>query len=150
MMVGMITLIVGLLALNLEQVDCGLYIRWGKSDCSNHLMTDKSAEATSTVYQGVMASSHHAQSGGGKNYLCVADQPEWGNVSPGYQTTAAQLEGVQYAIGRSAGYNNKPFSWSNFGGQDPNHYLAPCVMCETNKKRRLHATWQTKLSTWLV
>jgi len=84
----------------------------------------------SVVYTGYTASSHYTHTGSGKNYICLADNPEWGNVNPASQQYVAYLYAVQFAIG--SGYtNNQPFSWENFGNKDPDLSTVPCVVCDS-------------------
>jgi len=104
-------------AVNAEE----FYTRWGRTTCEGE---------AAVVYTGYMTSSYHLETGNGKNYLCLSSEPQWGNVSAGVQGDSAGLWGVQYAIG-IAYQANKPFSWSNFNGQNPGTILAPCVLCMT-------------------
>ena len=71
---------------------CGgaTYMRWGKSSCPN-------ITGTQLVYSGIAAGSWHSQSGGGANYLCMPEDPEYEsdlNYRP--LTDHSQLHGVEY------------------------------------------------------
>ena len=73
--------------------ECGgttTYIRWGKSSCPN-------ISGTEIVYSGIAAGSWFTQSGGGANYLCMPEDPEYKsdlNYRP--LTDHSQLHGVEY------------------------------------------------------
>ena len=46
------------------------YVRWGKNSCP-------SLNETQLVYAGRAAGSYWSQSGGGSNYLCMPDTPQY-------------------------------------------------------------------------
>ncbi len=48
----------------------GLYTRWGSKTCPN--ITD-----TEIVYTGIAATSSFSEPGGGANYLCLPEDPEY-------------------------------------------------------------------------
>jgi len=116
----MMLLVVGL-TLQLYSVSAGVYTRWGKTTCSGDALP---------VYSGYVASATIAHANNGKNYVCLTSKPEWGTVVAGHQYSA-QMYGVQYAHNAARGYNNAHFPWTNFNGQEPEQFPAPCVVCET-------------------
>jgi len=106
-------------------VDAGLYIRWGRTVC---------AAGSLPVYTGYMATGIYSVAGGGRNYICLADIPQWGNVVNNgvWKPWGAGLYGAQYWFG--AGYsNNNPFSYANYNNEDIAWRTAPCVMCSTTR-----------------
>ena len=62
--------------------------------------------------------------GGGGNYLCLPETPDWGRVIAGHQN-GAMMHGVEYEFQQAAGL----FSQVNNGGQSLNNLAAPCVVC---------------------
>jgi len=102
-------------------VDAAIYTRWGRTICDG--------DAT-VVYTGYMATESNGFAGSGRNYLCVSDNPDWGNVDATFKTYYAGIHGVQYWFG--PGYtNNNPFSYANYNGQDIYQHAAPCVSCSS-------------------
>jgi len=118
--------------------DAGFYTRWGRTTCSNHAYL---------VYSGYMASGFGNNTGAGRNYICLTTQPKWGNVKLGTQTFTSPLYGVVYAIGNKEGYNNQPFSWTNFNSQDPSTTLAVCAVCETQNRQNTGSSVVTVYGT---
>ena len=92
------------------------YTRWGKTTCPD-------VPGTQMVYSGRTGGSWYGHTGGGANYLCMPDIPEYGRYSPGvqgwtrifgteYQTTNALLPQRQ---------NNN----------------VPCVVCDASTRERV-------------
>jgi len=98
-----------------DLAEAGTYVRWGKNTCSGDAVA---------VYNGYVASASFDVTGGGKNYICLANSPEWGKVKAGHQGSSILL-GAQYAI------TGETFSLANFNGQDANQITAPCVLCDS-------------------
>jgi len=131
-------------------VDAGVYTRWGRKACEGD---------ASVILNGYMATSHYNDAGNGKNYVCLAAQPEWGNINAANQGGIGALYGVHYAIGTVGGFvDNKPFSWANFNGQNPDYYPVPCAVCKTPNidvvmlTGKLHcpADWYGEYSGYIV
>ena len=78
-----------------------------------------------------MSGSNSYHAGGGANYVCAHELPQWGkNNVAGEQAWKSGLYGVQYEFGAPGGWGpNKPFSYDNIGGQDMWHQKAPCAVC---------------------
>ena len=55
-----------------------VYTTWGRSSCPN-------TNGTSLVYSGRTAGSWWANTGGGANYLCLPDDPDYSKYNPGVQ-----------------------------------------------------------------
>lgn len=96
------------------------YIRWGRTTCNG--------EAVS-VYKGYAAGSHYSQQGGGTNYLCLPEDPQWSHHQDGFQG-AAQLYGVEYQFATVG----SPFSTRNIRGHQLLHNDAPCTACHVESR----------------
>ena len=46
------------------------YIRWGRTSCPK-------VNGTEDIYNGVTAGSHHTNTGGGSNYICIVKEPRY-------------------------------------------------------------------------
>ena len=85
-----------------------IYTRWGKSSCSQ-------IQGTELLYSGFTGGTNHGHAGGGANYLCMPQDPE-------YSTTLTYRDGVQgYASVHGAEYEGPAQ-----GTQDHN---VPCAVC---------------------
>ena len=87
-----------------------VYTRWGRTTCP-------STSGTELVYEGRAGGSHYTHSGGGANYLCMPDNPQYLSYEPG-NYGASYLYGAEYETYRSDG----PF-YSMY-----NHNV-PCAVC---------------------
>ena len=83
-----------------------IYTRWGKTTCP-------SVPGTETVYSGRAGASYYTQQGGGGNYLCMPEVPQY---------NLRFLRGVQ---GHSYVYGTE-YQQPIQGGNDHN---VPCVVC---------------------
>jgi len=114
-------LAVAVMALLCVVADAGLYVRWGRTKCDNDAVP---------MYTGYTVTEHYNAVGGGRNYLCLADKPQWGSQVGGTKTWASGLHGVQYWFGPEY-TNGHPFSYANYNNQDINFRSAPCTLCYT-------------------
>jgi len=92
------------------------YIRYGRTTCD--------AEATA-LYSGYTASSYFNEGyGGGTNYLCLPEVPQWANNTKkdGFQG-GPKLFGTEYEL------IDFPFSTANNVGKSLLQNDAPCVLC---------------------
>ena len=64
------------------------YTRWGKTSCTNRT-------GTSLIYSGRAGKSFFTQKGGGGNYQCLPNNPEYGRYAPGVRGEAP-IYGVEY------------------------------------------------------
>ena len=62
------------------------YIRWGRRDCPG---------GREALYSGQAASKHYTQAGGGNNYQCFPDHPEYSDFRAGCQYHSVAY-GVEY------------------------------------------------------
>ena len=53
-----------------------VFTRWGRTTCPT-------TNDTELLYKGKAAGSHYTQTGGGANYICLPDQPEFLSYTPG-------------------------------------------------------------------
>ncbi len=85
-----------------------VYTRWGRTTCP-----DTGAEL---LYEGITAGSEYNQYGGGVNYLCLPEEPEYSAYQPGDQSHN-YLHGAEYET-----FNAGPLS-SLF------NHNPPCAVC---------------------
>ena len=86
-----------------------VYTRWGSSSCPN-------ISGTELVYSGRAGGSFFTDTGGGANYLCLPDDPEYTLPSkPGIQREGSIIYGAeyQYPVTRPRTY----------------YYNVPCAVC---------------------
>ena len=89
------------------------YIRWGRTTCN-------STAGTQLLYSGRAAGSFYNEQGGGANYLCLPDDPDFLSYTSGAQNYRAHLYGTEYQA-----VNTPPA----FGSMT-NHNV-PCAVCYT-------------------
>ena len=94
-----------------------VYTRWGKTTCP-------STSGTQRLYAGRAAGSWYNR-GGGANYLCLPEQPQYSTYTAGTQSGRAYLYGVEYQTGR--GDTNSPL----LSVHDHN---VPCAVCYTSTR----------------
>jgi len=102
---------------SLSVIDGITYTRWGRTTCAG--------DAT-VFHTGYAASAKWDETGSGKNYICLADQPEWGKVTAGVQG-GSRLFGTQYALDAYWA----PFSMTSFPNSKTNQVPMPCVICDS-------------------
>ncbi|XP_071964545.1 uncharacterized protein [Antedon mediterranea] len=106
-----------------------MYTRWGRTTCPT-LET-----GAQLVYDGIIASGYFSHVGGGGNYLCLPNNPEWGNHQDGIQSKA-YIYGAEYEL--TAG--NSPFSTDNAEVlHDQDATCAVCYVPSRNVKMMLPA-----------
>ena len=92
-----------------------VYTRWGRTTCPN-------TSGTQLLYAGRTAGSHYTQKGGGGNYLCLPEQPQYSTYTAGVQDGRAYLYGAEYETGG----NNQP----RFGPLNSvDNHNVPCAVC---------------------
>ena len=93
-----------------------IYTRWGNSTCP-------STPGTQLLYAGRAAGSwfNHQGGGGGANYLCLPEQPQYSNYTPRTQDGRAHLYGAEY---QTTVASNGPLD------SVTNHNV-PCAVCYT-------------------
>ena len=84
------------------------YVRWGRTTCPD-------TQGTELVYRGTVAGSLWSSSGGGSNYQCITENPDFG---PG-TVEASQIYGTEYEV-----YGNVPTSALPLVQNN-----APCSVC---------------------
>ncbi len=79
-----------------------VYTRWGRTVCP-------ATSGTELVYKGLAAGSDHLKTGGGANYVCTTEQPQYlSNINPPCGT---DLYGAEYhgsVVGSLYNHNNVP------------------------------------------
>lgn len=65
------------------------YIRWGRTECPK-------VNGTELVYKGVAAGASHGHRGGGANYLCLPEDPQYLEVTAGGQGQRELVYGTEY------------------------------------------------------
>jgi len=80
---------------------------------------------TLLLFEGHTAGSRYSHTGGGSNYLCLPEDPQWKNYIDGDQSSGA-IYGVEYQLD---GSNSAMFSTTNNGGTSLYNYPVPCAVC---------------------
>ena len=116
-----------------------IYTRWGKSTCPQ-------VPGTTIVYSGTVAGSWWSHTGGGANYLCLPESPEYSTYHPGVQTHSP-LYGAEYQL------------YQTSTGTSHDHNV-PCSVCDASIRNRvlmiparLHcpdSTWTLEYSGYLM
>ena len=87
-----------------------VYVRWGKTSCPN-------SNDTELVYSGLAGKARHDHKGGGGNYQCFPEDPEYSDYRGGVQ-------------GRSLVYGAEYHSpISQLGSIDLTNHNVPCAVC---------------------
>ena len=98
-----------------------VYTRWGKTTCP-------STSGTQLLYAGRAAGSYYTESGGGANYLCLPEQPQYSTYTAGTQSGRAFLYGAEYQTG--GGYSNSPL-------RSFHDHNVPCAVCYTSTRETI-------------
>ena len=96
-----------------------MYTRWGRTTCPN-------TTGTQLLYAGRAAGSARYEQGGGANYLCLPEQPQYSTFTTGVQTGRAYLHGGVYATG-TARADTGPF-------RSVSDHRVPCAVCYTSTR----------------
>ena len=92
-----------------------MYTRWGRTTCPN-------TTGTQLLYAGRAAGSFYNQKGGGANYLCLPEQPEYSTYTAGTQDGRAYLYGAEYKTG-------SPYSVDIGPLHSVAQHNVPCAVC---------------------
>ena len=95
-----------------------MYTRWGRTTCP-------STSGTQLLYAGRAAGSLYTEKGGGANYLCLPEQPQYSTYTAGSQRGRAHLYGAEYQTG--AFYDNRPL-------HSVYDHNVPCAVCYTSTR----------------
>ena len=95
-----------------------MYTRWGRTTCPN-------TTGTQLLYAGRAAGSSRNEKGGGANYLCLPEQPQYSTYTAGVQGGRAFLYGAEYQTGGS--YDNSPL-------RSFHDHNVPCAVCYTSTR----------------
>ncbi|XP_072030315.1 short-chain collagen C4-like [Amphiura filiformis] len=115
-----------------------VYIRWGRTVCP---------VTASLVYKGVAGGKWYSQTGGGSNYLCLPDTPEYDDYRAGVDDNRAFVYSSEYQ------YNSFPPL------ADSMNHDAPCAVCLANNRISLMiipakmtcpATWTREYHGYLM
>ena len=85
------------------------YTRWGNNKCPRR---------TRLLYSGTRAGSHYTQSGGGANFLCLPEQPDYTTLNTNIRGTNSEIFGTEY-------------EFPIIGIQD---HGVPCAVCYVPKR----------------
>jgi len=97
-----------------------VYTRWGRTVCP-------STPGTQLLYAGRAAGSWRDQKGGGANYLCLPEQPQYSTYTAGTQNGRAYLYGAEYETGGSHSADNGPLL-------SVAEHNVPCAVCYTSTR----------------
>ena len=83
------------------------------------------------LFKGYAAGPNYNSAGGGSNFLCLPENPQWKNYIAGVQAGEAEgyIAGVEYEVFNSGTYHNNVLSQSNNGGDSLYQKPAPCAVC---------------------
>ncbi len=87
------------------------YTRWGHNACP-------SVSGTRMLYTGKMSGVFYNQKGGGANFLCLPNDPEYDTINTLSQRTDSKIYGTEY-------------EWPITGTQDHN---VPCAVCHATTR----------------
>ena len=116
-----------------------VYTRWGKRSCP-------SVSGTELVYAGRAGGSWWNHTGGGANYLCMPNDPDYLRYTPGVQ-------------GHSPVYGAEYEPWARGPFQAVHHHNVPCAVCYASTrvavtmipaKTRCPSTWTLEYSGYLM
>ena len=116
-----------------------VYTRWGNTSCP-------STEGTSLVYSGIAAGSFYSHTGGGANYLCMPEDPDYSTFNTGVQAHS-QIYGTEYET---------PYGQSVL--PVVNEHNVPCAVCRTQQetvlmipaKTQCPASWREEYQGYLM
>ena len=91
-----------------------VYTRWGKTTCP-------STSGTQLLYAGRAAGTNHLDKGGGANYLCLPEHPQYSTYTAGTQGGRAYLHEVEYETGNPSSETGPLHSL--------NDHNVPCAVC---------------------
>ena len=116
-----------------------VYTRWGKTSCPN-------ITGTEPVYAGRAGGSWFSHTGGGANYLCMPNDPDYLRYTPGVQ-------------GRSPVYGAEYEIWGGGPFQAVFQHNVPCAVCYASTrvavtmipaKTQCPSTWTLEYSGYLM
>ena len=116
-----------------------VYTRWGKKSCP-------SVTGTQLVYAGRAGGSWWSHMGGGANYLCMPNDPDYLRYTPGVQGFSP-VYGVEYE------------PWARGPLRAVHHHNVPCAVCYASArvavtmipaKTRCPSTWTLEYSGYLM
>jgi len=87
-----------------------VYTRWGRTTCPT-------TSGTQLIYAGRAAGSWYSHSGGGAEYLCLPDDPNYLRYTNGVQNGCAYLYGAEYE------------AWDNGPLSAVQNHNVPCAVC---------------------
>lgn len=93
------------------------YIRWGRTTCPN-------TTGTEVLYTGVIVGAGQANTGGGADYLCLTDDAQPLEVTPGNQVWRGRVEAAEY----QTACDPTPALQSIY------QFEAPCVACYSGSR----------------
>jgi len=79
------------------------------------------------VVKGYAAWPRRYKGGGGSNFLCLPEDPQWKAYVDGRQSAVGTISGVENKLRNHGGH--PVFSESNNGGNPLDNYPAPCAVC---------------------
>eukprot|EP00164_Ancoracysta_twista_P003890 GFYU01005216.1.p1 GENE.GFYU01005216.1~~GFYU01005216.1.p1 ORF type:complete len:932 (-),score=275.76 GFYU01005216.1:86-2881(-) len=66
-----------------------VFYRWGRNECPT---------GTHRLWNGAMGGARHNHLGGGYNYQCLPDNPQYGEFTDGQQSAGAEIYQVEYVV----------------------------------------------------
>ena len=120
-----------------------VFTRWGRTTCPT-------TNDTELLYKGKAAGSSWDQTGGGANYICLPDKPEFLSYTPAESKQQSYIYGAEYQS--NEGGNNGPLA-------SLNEHNVPCVVCYVSTrvsylmipaKITCPKTWTTEYQGYLM
>ena len=120
-----------------------VFTRWGRTTCPT-------TNDTELLYKGKAAGSHYSESGGGANYICLPDEPEFLSYTPGESNQQSYIYGAEYQS--NEGGSNGPLA-------SLHDHNVPCVVCYVSTrvsylmipaKISCPKTWTTEYQGYLM
>ena len=109
------------------------YVRWGRSTCP--------ASAT-LLYKGRAAGSHHADQGGGHNYVCLHETPRYEMTKSSQLAAGARLSRVEYETNAANSVNMDGL----VGLWHLHNSDVPCVVCQATGSVATHMQVSTSVA----
>ena len=86
------------------------------------------------MFEGHAAGPQYNQAGGGSNFLCLHEEPQWDKYRDGQQQPTGSIYGVEYEMFSYGVHINSVFSEINNGGHPIAQNPAPCAVCYVQRR----------------
>lgn len=120
------------------------YIRWGRTTCGSD---------AEKLYDGKVGGNYHNHPGGGANYLCMHNEPQWRNKTGGKLAVHGRIDGTEFEA------MDQPHLFEKTNAQSLNNNDATCAVCYSDRRvakvmipgrRTCNAGWTKEYEGYLV